>query len=595
MSLDPIDSQAPGRYGRLAVLGLLALLALLFFYRLGQDVPLRTHESLLAETARNMVLDHPVERPDGSRPSPYLVPNFNGSDRLKKTPLPYWTVAGLARLTGGVDEWTARLPSAIAAFLTVVVLMLLLRRQVDLLTALLGAAALATSFGFLIASRQALADMSLTLYMAVCLAALWMGVERQGPRRFAWLVLAGVAGGLAMMAKGPVPLVVVPGPVLVAAVVMVLRLRRQSREGRPTGAEWAWTLGGALLAMALFVGILLPWLATVPGAWGTLWSESVDRSVGELGHKKPESIFFYVLRLPFLVAPWTIFFGWGLVLAVRQWFRQKTERAWLAFVGAWFLGTLAAISLAEGKQDHYILAAFPAIAVFTAMAMRQLLGPADPVTAKTGRRLIFAHAVIGLVAAVAGLAIAAWLTWHTGRAPKFLESMVLVGPAALAVICGIAAIGCATSCLLALRRRLVGSLMALAATLVLALLAAWPTMVGPMDRATTAAAFGREVRARVPADAAVYVYHDANATVLFYAGRDLPSLNTPEEVESTVAGNEHVWLIVPDKFKTELAAVGSAPNVLKEVWHVSDPFHPDEGYALMHGVLDTSPHYALIP
>ena len=104
---------APRRPAWLAVAGLLALVAILFSFRLGQDVPLSSHEALLAETARNMVLDHPVTRPDGSQPSPYLVPNFNGSDRLKKTPLPYWTVAGLARLTGGVDEWTARLPAAV--------------------------------------------------------------------------------------------------------------------------------------------------------------------------------------------------------------------------------------------------------------------------------------------------------------------------------------------------------------------------------------------------------------------------------------------------------------------------------------------------
>jgi hypothetical protein len=67
-------------------------------------------------------------------------------------------------------------------------------------------------------------------------------------------------------------------------------------------------------------------------------------------------------------------------------------------------------------------------------------------------------------------------------------------------------------------------------------------------------------------------------------------------VESTVAGNEHVWLIVPDKFKVEIAAViGASPRCLKEVWHLGDPFHPGEGYTLLRGAIDATPHYAMAP
>ena len=156
-------------------------MAILFGFRLGQDVPLRSHEALLAETARNMVLDHPVTRADGSQPSPWLVPNFNGSDRLKKTPLPYWTVAGLARLTGSVDEWTARLPAAVTGFGTVLILLLLLRREEDRLTGLLGVAVLATMAEFLNVARLAQADMPMTFFMTASLASLWMGVRQQRP------------------------------------------------------------------------------------------------------------------------------------------------------------------------------------------------------------------------------------------------------------------------------------------------------------------------------------------------------------------------------------------------------------------------------
>jgi 4-amino-4-deoxy-L-arabinose transferase-like glycosyltransferase len=576
MSPDSLPPPVAPRRPWLAAMGLLALLALLFFVRLGQDVPLRSHEALLAETSRNMVLDRPVVRDDGSRPSPWLVPNFNGSDRLKKTPLPYWTVAGLAQLTGAVDEWTARLPNAAAALLAVLVLLALLRRQEDWLTALLGAAVLGTMAQFLMEAREALADMPMAMLVTAALAALWMGVERTGPRRFAWFVASGAAAGLAMIAKGPVPLVVLPGPFLVAVVVVIYRLWRDGRAGKSTAAAWGWTIAGAAVAILLFIGILGLWLIRVPEAWATLWSESVDRSVGELGHKKPESVFFYLLRLPLLVAPWAIFFVWGLVMAVQRWRRQPAARAWLAFVGAWLVGTLAALSAAEGKQDHYILPLVPAAAIFAAMAMRRLLGPTDPANARRGKWLIFGHSAAGLIAGLGGLAVAAWLAWHAGTAPKWLTVVALVGAMPLAVISAIGAVGCATACVLALRGRRVASLAALVVTVVAAFLWAWPTFVGPMDRSTTAAAFCREACAQAPADEPLYSYPAANGSVVFYMGRDLQVRDTPDEVRALVAQGRPFSIIVFGKFRDQLTGIAG----LEEVMHHPDPVHPGEGWWL---------------
>jgi 4-amino-4-deoxy-L-arabinose transferase-like glycosyltransferase len=585
LPLAPLTPQQAGRYGRPAVLGLLAVLALLFFFRLGQDLPLRTHEALLAETARNMYAYQPIERPDGSRSNPYFVPNFNNNDRLKKTPLPYWTVAGLARLTGGVDEWTARLPSAAAVMGTILVLLLLVRRLEDPLTALLAAAAFGTFTLVIIVGHEAQADMLLVLLTTLSLAALWMGVERSGPRRFAWFVVSGAAGGLAMIAKGPMPLVVVPGPFLVAAVIVVLRLRRQAREGQSTRAEWVWTCAGATVAIALFVGILLPWVLKVPGAWNTLWSESVDRAVGDLGHKKRESVFFYFTRLPLMVAPWTIFFVWGLVVGVRRWWREPAARERLAYVGAWFLGTLAAISAVEGKQDHYVLPALPAAAIFTAMALRRLLGPSDVAQRVHGRRLVLAHGVAGMAAGLAGVGVGLWLLVHPAGAPKFMDILVTAGPMALVVVCGTSAIGCAAACVLAFRRRLVAGFMTLVVTLVAVFLCAWPTFMGPMDRSTPVSAFAREASARVPAQATLYSFPDANATVVYYAHRRIIDLSRPADVQAKVDEGRPFYLIAFENHRKELSDIRG----LEPVLHRPDRFWANEGSWLLYYGGDAPP------
>ena len=572
MNADSTSTPARGGPRWLAPLGLAILLGGLFFFRLGQDVPLRSHEALLAETARNMVLDHPVERPDGSRPNPYLVPNFNGSDRLKKTPLGYWTVAGLAHLTGRVDEWTARLPSAAAALGTVLIVMALVRRQADRRTALLAVAALATCAQFLVSSREAVVDMTMAMLVTGSIASLWMGVERRGPRRFGWFVLSGAAAGLAMLAKGPVPLVVLPAPVVAAAILVLVQLRRDGREGSGGRAEWAWALGGGAAATVVFLAIITPWIALVPEAWATLWSESVERSLGELGHKKGESVSFYLLRLPVLVAPWTIFFAWGLVLAVQRWRREAAARPWLFFLGAWFVGPLVAFSVAAGKQDHYILPIIPAAAVFTAMAMRHLLVPDGP-AARAGRWLMFGHGTAGVLIGIGSVAIAALLRGDAvAGTPKFLHMLVPLGPAPIGVLGGISVAGGAAACVLALRRRPLGSLAVLAATVAVAFVWAWPAMVGPMNRATAAADFSREVRRHVPPDQAVFTFSGPDNSIVYYMERDLPVLADRDAVEKKVAAGRPFFLIVAEKHAAALGPVGG----LEAVLHKQDPFRTDE-------------------
>ncbi len=574
--------------------GLVLLVAAVLLVGLGRDQPLASHEALLAETARNMVLDRPVTLADGSHPSPWLVPNFGGEVRLRKTPLPYWMVAGLARLTGRVDAWTARLPSALAAAGTVAIAVLLLRRQHDRRTALLAGAALVTSAGFLIVARSALSDMPMTLFTTACIAALWMGVERRGGGRCAWFVLAGAAGGLAMLAKGPAPALVLPGPVAVAAGLVVARLVRARRRGEPVAAEWRWTLGGAAAGLAVFAAIALPWWIAVyervPHAWEVWKGESFDRATGDYGHEEPA--WFYLVRMPGFVAPWTIFFAWGLVLAVRDAWGNRRERppatarrvagpGWLLFVGAWFLGTLVTFSLAAGKQDHYILPLLPAAAIWTGMAMRHLLAPGAPAAARAGRRMLVGHAVASIALGLAG--VVAWIVflaapsaWTEHGLPAALGTAAVFGAIAALGAVGIA--GGTAATILARRGRLLGGMAVLFATLAAAWLAAGPMLLGPLDRSTTAERFARQVRADVPREMPLFAFVAAGHAVVFYVERPLPPLFSVEEVRRRMAAGEAFYLVVDEKYAAALGQVAGLREIVRE----RDRLRPDEGYRLLH-------------
>jgi 4-amino-4-deoxy-L-arabinose transferase-like glycosyltransferase len=535
-----------------------------------------------------------VQLADGSRPSPWLVPNFNDLPRLRKTPLPYWTVACLAFLTGAVDEWTARLPSSLAALGTALIVLALVRRWDGRLVALAAAAALVTSAEFLIVARSALSDMSLTLVCTASLGAAWMAVETGGARRLAWLLVTGAAAALAMLAKGPVPAVVLPLPFVAAAIIMIVRLVRPKEPPKARGAEWAWTLAGAAAGTLLFLAILLPWPAYVmlhvPQAADIWRAESVDRSTGDFGHQEP--IYFYIIRLPLLLAPWTVFFVHGLVVAARRAWREPAARAWLLFLGAWFVGTLAAISVAAGKQDHYILPLVPACAAYIAISLRHWLEPATPQIERAGRRLIGGHAAALVLMGVLGVAfyfvfrgypeVIARLRIPAGMAtPSLAQSIGLLG--CVAMVGGLLA-----WVLLAARRpagllsrpassRIAGSLAVLVAAFAALFLITFTVFLGATDRASVAADFGRQVRQEVPANAPLYSFADTNNTVIYYAARPIPILPAAASVQEELSRGRPFYIICHDKQVPLLPQSAAFALVAQQ----EDPLHPGEGFRLL--------------
>ena len=599
MSVEASSSPGRRRTAWLGILGLAILLGGLFFFRLGDDVPLRSHEALLAGTARNMLLNRPVQLADGSQPSPYLVPNFNDSPRLRKTPLAYWMVVPVARLLGEVNAWSARLPSAVAALITVLLVAAALARQYDRLTALLGAAALATTVGFLMNARAALADMPMTCFCTASLVALWLAVERSRARRFGWLIVAGVCAGLAMLAKGPAPLLVFPLPYVVAAVFIVARLVRTPGGGRAKIGDWLWSLAGAAAAILVFLAVVLPWPAYVylhiPQALDIWRAESVDRSVGALGHQEP--IYFYLLRLPVLVAPWTLFFVYGFAMAVRRVSHLAADWAWLCYAGAWVVGPLVGFSLAAGKQDHYVLPLLPAAAVFTALAMRKLLAPWVPLPgaagarpqvpepepsdlARTGQGLVIVHGVFFVALGV--VCVAAYVFSRVN--PFFYFGLGLVERLAtpailrpLTVLGAVFIVGGVTAAVLSSRARCVGAMAVLVAMFAAGFLWSGPTLIGPLDRASRAAEFARQVRQVVPDDAPLYGFRGTSNSVIFYMGRPIPVLGDAASVREKVAVGRTTFVMTDDKHLPQIPSDANFLNVL----HVSDSYRPDEGMWLL--------------
>jgi 4-amino-4-deoxy-L-arabinose transferase-like glycosyltransferase len=142
---------------------LLALCVFLFFHRLADRDLWSSHEGRAAQDAQS-ILD------DGAWGLPRL---FDRQVELQKPPLYYWLVAGLARWRGGtVDAWAVRLPAALAALGTVLLVYLLGCWHGRPVAGLVAALVLATAHHYTWLARVGRIDMPLALTVTVALGPL---------------------------------------------------------------------------------------------------------------------------------------------------------------------------------------------------------------------------------------------------------------------------------------------------------------------------------------------------------------------------------------------------------------------------------------
>jgi 4-amino-4-deoxy-L-arabinose transferase-like glycosyltransferase len=178
--------------------------------RLGAPTLWDIDEGLNAEASREMLAS-----------GNFVVPTFNYQLRSAKPVLLYWLQAGCYRLLG-VNEAAARLPSALAALLAIAATYELGRMMFGRRAALLAGAVLATTVGVLGAAHFANPDALLLAFTTWTLALYFCYWQT---RRFLWVWAAAVACAFAVLAKGPIGLLL-PGAVVFLFLLWQGELRR---------------------------------------------------------------------------------------------------------------------------------------------------------------------------------------------------------------------------------------------------------------------------------------------------------------------------------------------------------------------------------
>ncbi len=307
-------------------------------------------------------LGYPLFEPDETRyaqialemhdTGDWVVPRLNGEPYLDKPPMLYWLMA-LSYKVLGVSEQAARLPTALAALLTVLLTYLLGRRLLGDRAASIGAVLLLLSAGFFFAGRFVMMDSLLTLFSTVGLLAGAVALHANH-RTLSWWVLAGVACGLGALTKGPVVGVICVPPLLMAAW-----LTRNGRVFRPRVAL-------ALLLPA--VAIAAPWFLLISSSHQEFsshffWTHHLVRFFHAFNHSEPWWFYFPVLAISLL--PGSLLFGALTVYLFGRGKRVNESKTILArsqqlgvvlLAGVW---VVVFFSLSTCKLPAYILPALP--------------------------------------------------------------------------------------------------------------------------------------------------------------------------------------------------------------------------------------------
>jgi 4-amino-4-deoxy-L-arabinose transferase-like glycosyltransferase len=285
----------------------------------------------------------------------WVVPAFNFKTRYDKPALLYWLQAA-AYAGFGVNEFAARVPSALAALLTVLLTYEIGRSLLGRGAGLLGGLVLVTSIAFCASAHFANPDALLDLCTALALFAFWQDYRGRGR---AWAALTGAATGLGMLAKGPVGLVLP-----VAASVLFLAWRRRL-------GFFADVRRLALSALSFGV-VAAPWYiwvaAETKGEWlYNFWvRHHFDRMTTALEHHQGPW-WYYAAVLVGGLAPWSAFLGPTAWLAWRGARRgpgeESPDRPAFQLLACWFAVYLVFFSLVRTKLPNYVLPCYPAVAV----------------------------------------------------------------------------------------------------------------------------------------------------------------------------------------------------------------------------------------
>jgi 4-amino-4-deoxy-L-arabinose transferase-like glycosyltransferase len=288
------------------------------------------------------------------RTGDWMFPEFNGEYLPPKPPVFYWAAAAASKVRGRADEFSLRIPSALAGAATVAVTVAGAAPAVGLGEAALAGVMLATMPIMVGESRIGRCDMILTLLVTGCLL---LAGPRSPPlsRPARWLFWSLL--GLAVLTKGGAGLGLVA--FVIVSSSLVERDATQLRDLAHPSVAAFFLIGGS-------------WYVMATAHWGARFvqeqvvGENLDHLLWRSGNTSlAKHLFYYAVPLFSRMLPWSLLLP-GALLALRK---ARTGPSPARFFAIWLLAGIVFFTLVRRKSPYYLLPLAPAVALLVAASV----------------------------------------------------------------------------------------------------------------------------------------------------------------------------------------------------------------------------------
>ena len=328
-----------------------------------------------------------------------IVPIFNDELRHQKPVLLYWLMIS-AYQCFGVSEFAARFWSALLGCGTVLLTYSIGRRLLGEQVGFVAGIALASSLMFAVAARAATPDSllifcsTLGIYFYVrgtfeCSSNGAVVPRHSGrwfPQQTSYVLAMNVAFGFAVLAKGPIGIVIPTA--IIGMFLLIQRLPEQQAESSKlksmlvsllrTINPWhflktCWSMR-PITAILCAIVVAAPWFIVVgmqtEGSFTNLFflNENFNRATSVMENHQG-GVWFYPLAVAIGFFPWSVLLGPMVLGSIQTMRLDPGRRPAVLLLVCWVLVQIGLFSLAKTKLPSYVTPCYPALALLAAFSL----------------------------------------------------------------------------------------------------------------------------------------------------------------------------------------------------------------------------------
>lgn len=492
----------------------------------------------------------------------WAVPMLNQRPFLEEPPLYYATLA-LTFKALGVSDRVARIPSAIFAFATVLVLFFTVNFLFGPQIALFSGIILATTGEYFRVAHTVIVDSALTFFIACAMSLFIVGyLSDSNRKKLLCYILLYISCTFAFYTKGFIG-IVIPGLGILSFLVADKNIKE-------------------IIKMRLWLGILIFLVLTLP--WFiTLWQQGGKEHLdvfllhnhlqrflpgkfsgtisGEAsGHHHP--FYYYLIEFPAGFLPWSLLLVPVFIHAFSRSDKSETpsEKGRL-LAKCWFFAGIVFLSAASTKRTLYLMPIFAPMALLTSLYAESTL---YRLTDKIEKAFLWAFtailAVIGISAVPVYSSIQGVYPWIRGTNlfPSTVLLSLLIVPSSVLAMWFLWSKN--------FGKYWVTTVIPIVVGMVFTAVAVAPVV----DIHKSFVPFCHELMAIVPSSEPLYAYsadETLRGAVPFYTGRYLTEICGPGNLEKTIETKGQVFIITRDKKRkaeTELLSTGKLSIIFQQ-------------------------------